>query len=76
MTAGEKIEPRPHWWRASAVTTAPTLSQVPRVFSCASFSANRAEVKSSLERKIMIVSELIFFILGCCLVKAAGKKSH
>ena len=25
MTADQEIEPGPHWWKASALTTAPTL---------------------------------------------------
>ena len=25
MMAGQEIEPRPHWWKASALTTVPTL---------------------------------------------------
>ena len=27
MTPGAKIEPAPHWWKASAQTTRPTLPQ-------------------------------------------------
>lgn len=59
MSSGQGIEPRPHLWRASAVTAAgSTLSQVPRVF-CVSFSTNLVEVNSSLERKNMRVPELM-----------------
>mgnify|MGYP000055454490 FL=1 len=25
MTAGQKIEPAPHWWKSSSLTAAPTL---------------------------------------------------
>jgi len=29
MTPGPRIEPGPHWWKASALTTAPSLSTQP-----------------------------------------------
>ena len=32
MTPGAEIEPGPHWWKASALTTRPTLPQ-PLLFS-------------------------------------------
>jgi len=41
MTPGRGIEPGPHWWEASAITTAPSL--LPRVISATRVLANAKE---------------------------------
>ena len=33
MTPSLGIEPRPHWWKASALTTAPSLGKIHRFFA-------------------------------------------
>ena len=54
MTPGPGVEPRPHWWEANALTTAPSLLP----FSC-------AHVISTSLSIITIVIKLVGKICAC-----------
>ena len=48
MTPGPGIEPGPHWWEASALTTAPSLLRVLIVMEMSLFSISQLPTIHSL----------------------------
>ena len=63
MTSDPGIEPGPHWWKASALTTAPTLLPKNEV------SSNQADVYL----KLVLLPSLSYFVR---LVKSVGAQEQ